>query len=219
MARVLDLFCGAGGATKGYQNAGYDVFGVDHKYFPNYPGTLLISDFRKIPMDFMESFDLIHASPPCQKFSSSRPMARKELAQYDDFVAETREILQAVGLPYVIENVEGAPLNDPIMLCGSMFDMPIERHRLFEIGGFDVLQPTCNHNRQKKLWPQGFPSNKKGRPNGRVVSVFGHGGGGPGRDIKLWSWAMGIDWMYKNELAQAIPPKYTEYIAHYFPLV
>lgn len=209
---LYDVFCGAGGASVGYSRAGFDVVGIDHAPQKNYP-------FEFIQMDAFEFFARVqrgefpqpatwHCSPPCQAHSSLRALHRDR--DYPDLIEQTREALIASGRPWVIENVPGAPLRDAVTLCGSMFGLgahcrdgsfhQLRRHRLFECSEF-LLAPLCNH---------------KGRP----VGVYGHGGGTEGR-----AWlpgingftgtaserraAMGIDWMRREELSQAIPPAYT----------
>lgn len=197
--RLLDLFCGAGGAGKGYADAGFDVTGVDIWHQPNYP-------FRFIQADAMEvdpsGFDAVHASPPCQGYSKLARMHPTRAAEYPRLIEPLRERLLAAGVPYVIENVEGAPLNDPVVLCGSQFGLGVERgylrrHRLFECS-FQVMRLLCCH-------PANVPA----------VGVYGHGGHS-GKHRMLYkaeaAEAMGIDWMTRDELTQAIPPAYTNYI-------
>lgn len=149
--RLLDLFCGAGGATRGYQLAGFHVTGVDDKPQPHYVGDEFHqADALTFPLD---GFDAIHASPPCQAHSSLRALQKGK--KYPDLIPETRALLVASGLPYVIENVEGAPLGERgflIMLCGTMFRLQtpdgraeIRRHRLFELSFSIALRPPCQH--------------------------------------------------------------------------
>lgn len=152
----------------------------------------------------LAGFDLIHASPPCQRFSTmTRRWNRQE--DHPDLVAVTRDLLRASGAAYVIENVPGAPLENPATLCGSMFGLPLRRHRCFETS-FPVLAPSCNHAGQ-----------------GRIVGVYGNPGGSSKRDgIKFasfdeWKLAMEIDWMIVAELAEALPPAYTAFLAGQFP--
>lgn len=149
----------------------------------------------------IEFFDAIHASPPCQRYSTMTARHGKERVEsHPDLVEPTRQLLIESRLPYVIENVPQAPLVDPVTLCGSMFGLKVRRHRNFETN-FEVRQPECRHNEQ-----------------GPVVGVYGHAGGTSKRDgltfggVDTWREAMGIDWMVGDELAEAIPPAYTEYI-------
>jgi DNA (cytosine-5)-methyltransferase 1 len=201
--RLLDLFCGAGGCSVGYARAGFEVVGVDINPQPRYPFEFHQADALTFPLD---GFDAIHASPPCQAHSDLRHMWNAK--QHEDLVAVTRDRLHASGLPYVIENVEGAPLRQPLILCGTSFALgasraELRRHRLFEVNWpIATLLPPCGHGR--------FP---------RVIGVYG----GHGRDRRRATntqdfsvaerrEAMGIDWMSSDELSQAIPPAYTQFI-------
>ena len=194
---LLDLFCGAGGAAMGYHRAGFDVIGVDINPQPHYPFTFWQTDAFTDCIPYPPPA-AIHASPPCQAYSS----ATRNDIEYPDLVADTRRLLESTGLPYVIENVPGAPLNDPTVLCGSMFGMRrIRRHRLFETN-FPLSVPSpCQHDSQRD-----------------VMNVTGHGEQGNTRRTGAhWGAdarreAMGIDWMTRDELSQSIPPAYTEYI-------
>ena len=197
--RLLDLFCGAGGAAKGYHDAGFEVVGVDINPQPNYPYRF----FQHDALDFLLSrplraFDVIHASPPCQAFTTARVIYGKE---HPDLLTPTRKLLQQSGLPWVIENVPGAPMRRDLILCGSMFpelrdgDYGIVRHRWFEFSDpslAPVLVPPCSH-----------PP--------KTVSVFGHGGH-VYHGVEQWRRVMGIDWMKRDEIALAIPPAFTEFV-------
>ena len=204
--RLLDLFCGAGGAGEGYHRAGFDVTGVDIKPQPHNPHKFIQADALEYAREHGREFDAIHASPPCQAYSVLKSM--KNAKHHIGLIPSTRKLLEAIGLPYIIENVPGAPLQSysclfgkhGVMLCGSMFDLGVERgylrrHRLFETS-FSVKQPFCNHH-------------------GPAVGVYGHGGH-TGKHRMLYrkeaSVAMGIDWMNRDEMCQAIPPVYTEFI-------
>lgn len=206
--RVLDLFCGAGGASAGYIAAGFEVVGVDINDQPNYPFDFiqanaigwLINETAK------GGFDLIHASPPCQSFSAYRRKGQGVGDGYPNLIPEVRELLQQTGLPYVIENVPGAPLQDPITLCGSSFGLDVRRHRLFETS-FAVDPLPCDHAWQTPRFP---PATNRTNLR-RTVEV------GVWRiPMDVQSKAMGIDWMTREELSQAIPPAYTEFIARQF---
>jgi DNA (cytosine-5)-methyltransferase 1 len=201
--RLLDLFCGAGGAARGYADAGFEVVGVDIKPQPRYPFPFVQGD----ALEYMEwdlgkselgQFDAIHASPPCQAFTKARKLQGNE---HPDLVGLTRELLIETGLHYVIENVKGAPLINPVVLEGQMFpELNVHRPRLFETN-----------------WPLEVPlmrpppprQTKMGRPliEGEAIQVVGHFS-----DVPAGRRAMGIDWMTQGELAQAIPPAYTEFI-------
>jgi DNA (cytosine-5)-methyltransferase 1 len=203
--RILDLYCGAGGAAKGYSLAGFEVVGVDHLPQPNYPFRLIQSDaletlqsLLKIGVDY---YDAIHASPPCQAFSAYR---RARPGDYESLIEPTRELLKETGLPYVIENVPGAPLIEPIQLCGTSFPhLEIRRHRLFECS-FPIEGLACNHGR---LTERKYPGSSN-RPNGRTVCNIGEWR----VPLDQQKVATDIDWMTREELAQSIPPAYTEYI-------
>lgn len=208
--RLLDLFSGAGGAAMGYHRAGFDVVGVDIEPQANYPFEFHQADALLILRDLVAGrlwsrCDVIHASPPCKASSSMRHMWNAR--QHNDLIAPTRELLERTGLPYVIENVEGAALRNPIRLCGSSFGLgaagrQLRRHRLFECS-FPVMSRPCQHR-------------------GDVIGVYGTGGGGQmtrgfkARGAREAGEALGIDWMRSlDELSQAIPPAYTEYVGGY----
>lgn len=202
--RALDLFCKAGGVSVGLQRAGFEVTGVDINPQPHYRGgTFVQADALTFDLS---GYHLVWASPPCQKFSA---LARLHPdAVHPDLIAPVRTRLQASGAgAWVIENVPGAPLLTPFLLCGSMFGLGVQRHRLFE-ASFPTLTPCCNHG----VWSWGRPtsqSNKRrGRVRSRVVAVYG-GGIGKEEDKRA---AMGIDWMTRQELNQAIPPAFSEWI-------
>jgi DNA (cytosine-5)-methyltransferase 1 len=207
--RLLDLFCGAGGAAMGYHRAGFEVVGVDINPQPHYPfefhqadalafieeGMLTQGDYWTGQVGF---FDAIHASPPCQAYSWA---AKRWNVERADLVEPTRDLLQATGLPYVIENVIGAPLYQPLTLCGTQFGLEVIRHRLFE-SNVMLMAPgvKCRHEGSVK--------------DGTYVTVAGHGGDNiKGRGSRAAKQrAMGIDWMTDAELNEAIPPAYTEWI-------
>lgn len=229
--RLLDLFCGAGGAAEGYRRAGFtEIVGVDFVPQPNYPFMFLqmnaIDALKSMAYDegrafyqFARGFDLIHASPPCQKHSRLKKLGEARNGAYPehvDHVAETRELLKVIGTPYVIENVEGAPLLDLIKLCGSMWPaLRVYRHRLFECS-FPVAQPVHRPHDDKT------PSVGLGMSPKGFISVCGEGGvkGMKAPEIlAYWRYAMGISWMKtRKELALAIPPAFTEYIGSQFVL-
>jgi len=199
---LLDLFSGAGGAAMGYHRAGFDVVGVDIAPQPRYPFRFVQADAMTYPLD---GFDAIHASPPCQAYSAMRTNwnARKD---HPELVEPVRERLQSSGLPWVMENVPGAPMAPLFLMCGSAFGLglpgyQLRRHRWFETSGAWQLSPPCQHR-------------------GPVIGIYGDHGRdqrrseGYGRYFTLdeRKAAMGIDWMARGELDQAIPPAYTEYI-------
>jgi DNA (cytosine-5)-methyltransferase 1 len=205
--RLLDLFCGAGGAAMGYSRAGFDdIVGVDINPQPNYPFEFYRADVTRFTPNMLHGFDLIHASPPCQAYSTLRHSPGN--VDYPDLIDSTRRLLQSSGLPYVIENVAGAPLGNPVQLCGSSFDLrhdgfELRRHRLFE-SSFPVLVPPCDHQ-DPVLGVYGDLS-KTRRKSTRGVKA----------GIVDAQELMGIDWMTPAELTEAIPPAYTEYLGRQF---
>lgn len=204
---ILDLFCGAGGAAMGYHRAGFEVVGVDHKPQRHYPFEFIQGDALDFAALHGWHFDAIHASPPCQVHSVATPDKSLHL----DLIPATRFILESLGLPYVIENVIGArrALRNPVMLCGADFGLKVYRHRLFES---NILLMTCPHQPHRDNTPRaGRGASSKG-----FISVVGNGGVKKSpAGVKFLDYirmAMGIDWMSRDELAQAIPPAFTEYI-------
>lgn len=213
--RLLDAFCGAGGCTRGYQLAGFHVTGVDINPQPRYVG----EEFHQgDALEFIAAhghdFDAIHASPPCQAYSVANNIHGR--TDHPELIDVTRGAMVAADLPYVIENVEGARrhMMNPVTVCGRALGLGVKRHRLFETS-FPVLVHPC---------PHGHP--------GDWVSVFGHtvlerghvigkakGGGNRIKRRHLGTErgreAMGIDWMARDELSEAVPPAYTEHIGHY----
>lgn len=198
--KLLDLYCCGGGAGKGYSLAGFDVVGVDIEKQPKYPFEFYLSDAIEYLMKNYGDFDAVHASPPCQAYTLAGQQHRKSGKEYKDLVEVTRGALIDTGLPFVIENVPHSPLIDPVELCGSMFDLQTYRHRLFE-SNFKIVPPHHPDHVAKNT--------KMGRApvEGEFIQVVGHFSGVP-----FARKAMGIDWLGQKELAQAIPPAYTEYI-------
>lgn len=199
--RLLDLCCKAGGCAVGYSRAGFEVVGVDHESQKRFPFEFHQADALEFLGAHAHEFDAIHASPPCQRYSRAALRAGTS-HRHPDLVGPFREALEATRLPYVMENVPGAPLRTWFKLCGTMFRLKVRRHRWFEVNwDLPVLVPmACDHSY-------------------RTYSVFGHGSGnrnGNKRNdagtVAEWKDAMGIDWMVRDELSQAIPPAYTEYI-------
>lgn len=209
MARLLDLFCGAGGAGWGYHRAGFEVIGVDIKPQPRYPFAFVQMDALKYLRTWIFEdalIDAIHASPPCQRWSESNG-AKSEA--HPDLITPLRPLLEATSLPYVIENVRHAPLLSPFVLCGSSVGLRVRRHRSFETN-FSVVVPPCAHGLQRSN-PHRLRSGYE-PPDDAIVPVYG--GGQAGFSIARCRAAMGIDWMTTDELNEAIPPAYTELIGH-----
>lgn len=202
---LLDMYACAGGAAMGYSRAGFDVIGVDIQRRKSYPFECIEADVLTLdPKWIADNFDAVHASPPCQAHTALKTMHNAKV--HSDLIEPTRRLLNATGLPWIMENVVGAPLIDPVVLCGTMFglgtgDAELRRHRLFETNFSIPLTPQCHHRKP------------------RVIGVYG----GHGRDrrrthntqdfsVAQRAEAMGINWMTGVELSQAIPPAYTEHL-------
>lgn len=198
--KALDLFCGAGGAARGLQMAGFHVTGVDIAPQPRYAGDVFIqADALTFPLD---GFDFVGASPPCQFASVCTPMAYR--ANHPNLIPATRARLQVAGVPYVIENVANARkhLHNPVMLCGSMFGLGVWRHRYFECSWpVDFLTLTCRHDNVPVL-VSGSPRRKN------VLGILDR----TEPSTQERRDAMGIDWMTREELDEAIPPAYSHYL-------
>lgn len=201
--RALDLFCGAGGASMGLWRAGFDVVGVDLHPQPEYPFTFVQADALEYFREHC-NFDLVWASPPCQAFTAYKRRP-DHVAPRANLIPDVRTDLIASGAPYIIENVEGAraELRNPIRLCGSMFGLDVQRHRLFETS-FPMTQPECDHS----VWAARFPqaTNRKNKRKTVEVGVYRI-------PLAVQREAMGIDWMSLKTLSQAIPPAYAEWLA------
>ncbi len=208
--KLLDAFCKAGGASYGYSLAGFEVTGVDIEPQKNYPFEFYQDDALDFIAEHGHEYDVISCSPPCQAFTKYKN-ARPDLPErYPNLVPQTRKILKQSGKLYVIENVPGSPLINPIVLCGSMFGLDVQRHRLFELNIF-LLTPQCNHS----IWPPNrFPGGRsRERGNARVLCR---------NTVEIGRWNIpietqkaaigGLDWMELTELSQAIPPAYTKWL-------
>lgn len=234
---LIDLYCCAGGATKGYQRAGFYVIGVDRDPQPNYCGDAFVQ------MDALEFLATLaadgsvlmhepwrgrlnlngiaafHGSPPCQKHTALTKGNERRGWTNDhiDLIPETRDFFEWFGLPYVIENVQGSPLRRDLVLCGlKHFGLKVFRHRYFELGGWSMSPITCDgrgdHAGHRVAgWRHGV------KYDGDMVAVYGDGGGKG--SIAEWESALGIEWVTrgsmkdrKRTLAEAIPPAYTEHI-------
>jgi len=212
--KLLDLFCKAGGASMGYHTAGFEVVGVDIKKQKRYPFEFIHADALEIlaDRDFLKQFDVIAASPPCQTHSSTKHLrnAQGHTTTKLDLIPETREALEAWGGAYIIENVPGAPLINPIVLCGSSFGLKVRRHRQFE-SNVKLLGSICDHKKQGR--PVGVYGAMKDNPKGidRTTGKMVYGGR-TATSIEEAREAMGIDWMLWGDLVEAIPPAYTHYL-------
>lgn len=221
--KLLDLFCGAGGASTGYYRAGFDVTGVDLHPQKRYPFPFIQADAIEYALSHGWQYDAIHASPPCQKYSQITKKQYRD--NHPDLIPHTRFVLQSLGIPYIIENVERArkALHNPVMLCGADFGLKVYRHRLFESNvtlyvpqhfPHDDKTPRAGHG----ISPKGMLSITSGG-NGITqqqlkyasakgfISIAGNIGGGD-----YARYAMAIDWMTNAELSQSIPPAFTEYL-------
>ncbi len=189
--KALDLFCGAGGMAMGLHRAGYDVTGVDHQTQPNFPFAFVQADALEYVRQHGHEYALVHASPPCQAYSRATAW-RGNRSSHPDLIAATRQALVATGRPWVIENVQEArrKLNHPIMLCGTMLGLRVQRHRYFESPQLVLVAlPDCAH-----------------RPGDYS---FDHG---KKQTERVYADAMGCDWMTVHEARQAIPPAFAEWI-------
>ena len=208
--KLLDLFCGAGGAAQGYHLAGFEVVGVDIAPQPHYPFEFYQANALEYVAEHGREFDVIHASPPCQAYCSFRRLNEalgRDQSRHPDLIAATRAALRATGSKvYVIENVPNAPLIEPILLCGEMFGLRVFRHRLFEVNRFLLAPPHPRH-------PRGSTTNAY-----RGVSAFVYGAthiSVAGNNFRLGDAkaAMGIDWdVTRREISQMIPPAYTRWL-------
>lgn len=205
--RLLDLFCCAGGAGVGYYRAGFDVVGVDITPHPNNPHPFIQTDALTLDPKFIATFDAVHASPPCQSYSDLAKRNRNG-HKWPRLIEPVREMLIRSGLPFVIENVEGAPLHNPVVLCGTMFPkLRVIRHRLFETN-FEIVPPA--HKKHPKVHTFDRRKSHFGRTDEWVDFVQVTGGGNC--TLAAAQDAMGIDWMTKNEINESIPPAYTELV-------
>jgi DNA (cytosine-5)-methyltransferase 1 len=214
--KLLDLYCKAGGCSAGYAKAGFEVIGVDINPQPNYPFKFIQANALETLKDeeFISQFSAIAASPPCQAHSKARGLSEArnggKYGNHLDLIPETRELLIKTGKPYIIENVAGAPLNNPLKLFGSQFkNLYTQRERWFE-SNIPLVEPEEPRQKMKTL------SAGNGIGEDGSISIVGNGGvrGLNSKQIRLyWGFAMGgIDWMTRDELAEAIPPAYTEFL-------
>ena len=194
--RALDLFCKAGGVSVGLSRVGFDVTGVDIAQQKNYPFKFICAGALDVDLS---GYDFIWASPPCQLFTTFKHLTTKN---YKDLIEPVRQRLKATGKPYIIENVVGAPLENPVTLCGSMFGLRVYRHRIFE-SNIQLKEPIHPLHLQSTV-----KCGRKPKP-GDFVSIAGNVS-----DVKYCGRAMGITWMNQSEIGEAIPPAYSEYLAH-----
>lgn len=202
--KLLDAYCCQGGATRGYEAAGFEVTGVDKDWQPRYPAEFVRADAVEFIREHGAEYDLIHASPPCQFDSDCQRIMGRE---HPDLIGPTREALEATGRPWVIENVGGArsKLRDPVELCGAMFGLRTYRHRYFETGGWTLTAPEhpAHTARQTKM-------GRSPRP-GEFIHAVGNFSG-----VALVREDWGVHWMNRDGIREAIPPAYAEYIGRQF---
>lgn len=200
---LLDLFCGAGGAAMGYRLAGFDVVGVDVEHQPNYPFKFVQWDALAYAALNGRDFDVIHASPPCQRYCAPSQYNGNR-GSYPDYVAVVRELLKFIGKPWVIENTPGAPLVDPVVLCGTMFGLRVYRHRLFE-SSEPLTAPE-----HPKHGPRCARNGVLPRDD-QFMTITG------GKHSRAWTraagFALGVEWMTTTRaVCESIPPAYTFHI-------
>lgn len=204
--RILDLFCGAGGAGQGYKQAGFHVTGVDIAPQPDYAGDLFIQgDALEYLAAHGREYDAVHTSPPCQA-SCTLTKGTNKGRGYLNLIPATRELLAELKVPTVIENVQGSDLRRDLTLCGEMFGLGVIRHRYFEVAGFPVAVPAHKPHRGRVA---GYRHGQW--YDGPYFAVYGDGGGKG--TVAQWQQAMGMHWTAnRKSIAEAIPPAYTEYI-------
>ena len=221
---ALDLYCGAGGATRGLQQAGFHVVGVDLHRQPNYCGDAFV---RADALEYLKTadldrFDFIWASPPCPRFTALKTAPNAKGDAHPDLITPTRELLRVTGLPYVIENVEGAKkyLIDPVMLCGTSFGLEtppyttapdgfeLQRHRLFEVFGFPVFAPPCRHSGRPVIGIYGGHVRDRRRELGKNHRS------GSNLPLEFAFTAMGVPLgsMTLTSLCDGIPPAFSQFV-------
>lgn len=209
--KLLDLFCGAGGCSVGYHDAGFEVVGVDIKPQPHYPFEFYQADALAFCTAHGHKFDAIHASPPCQAYSGMRQITISRYGsapEHPDLIAETRHALEATGKEWVIENVQHSPLRTQVILCGAAMGLPgLARHRHFESSILLPSPPACCHRQQAQTI--GIYGEK---PDGRRVSYRHHRLTRIASSLAEAQELMQVDWMNWQELRNAIPPAYTRWV-------
>ncbi len=200
--RLLDLFSGAGGSAVGYARAGFEVVGIDLRSQPHYPFEFHQADALTYPLD---GFDAIHASPPCQAFTAYRRRGQGVGVGYPDLIGTVRVRLVRAGVPYVIENVPGAPLRNYVQLCGTGLALHVQRHRWIE-SNVSLAGVPCAHGRNHPQFPQA--TNRRNKRRTIEIGVWRI-------PLAVQQAAMGIDWMTLEELSEAIPPAYTTFIGDF----
>lgn len=205
--RLLDAFCGEGGASVGYHRAGFDVVGVDlsAKALRRYPFPSVRADAVWFIREHGHEFDIVAGSPPCKAHND---LQRQWKRDHPNLIPPTRAAMISTGRPWVIENVEGAPLIEPLVLCGAAFLL-----------GAICADGVGRHLRRHRLFESNVPLMGGGCacPAGQSLGIYGTGGGGQmtrgyKADRAEAAEALGVDWMTRAGLSQAIPPAYTEFL-------
>ncbi len=210
--RIADLFCGAGGAAKGLHDAGFEVVGFDINPQKNYPFEFHQADALTVDL---RKFNAVWASPPCQHYTQALTNSggfnqngiRKTKEDYPDLLGDVKSLFQAIEVPWIIENVVGAPFDWGVVLCGQSFGLPIYRHRVFQSSHLVFAPGHIKHTKRIQDGTIVPVYNGKWMTNGSAFPVP--------REVRTrqaWRTAMGIDWMTKQELTQAIPPAYSAFL-------
>jgi DNA (cytosine-5)-methyltransferase 1 len=203
--KLLDLFCGAGGAGRGYMDAGFDVTGIDIAPQPDYPGTFIQGDALAYLAAHGHEYDAIHASPPCQA-SSALTKGTNKGREYLNLIPATRALLALHNKPTVIETVQGSDLRRDLTICGEMFGLGVIRHRYFETSGFTALPlDHVKHRGKARGWRHGVYY------DGPYFQVYGSGGGKG--TVAEWQDAMGMHHTSnRKSIAEAIPPAFARFV-------
>ena len=210
--KLLDLFCKQGGCSMGYHRVGFEVTGVDIDPQPNYPFQFQQADALDFLAKHGSEFDVIHASPPCQSYSAATAEYRKKGKVYVDMVADTRAALDALGKPWIMENVPRSPVRRDIELCGVHFGLRVIRWRWFEVGGGLFIMNPYPPQIIKGMVKKGMAVSVVGKGSYKHTRGDAHPVFDQGSIKKTWQYAMGIDWMDCEGLREAIPPAYTEWL-------
>lgn len=213
MYRVIDICCCDGGISEGFNRSKLfsKIVGVDIEPHPDYPFEFIQKDFQDLDPEWIRrNFDLVHISPPCQLHSWAVAKDKDRHEKYINLIPQARELVNKVGLPAIIENVTQAPIRNDLTLCGVMFGLNVVRHRRFELHKFFAVQPP--HIRHAKPYMDVFNQYKS-----KYMQIAGHGGSSPSYKIEDWQKAMDISHIkLKENLVEAIPPAYSQYIAMQF---
>lgn len=215
--KLLDLYCGAGMASDGYAQAGFKVFGIDLNSQPSYPYEFRQGNALEIlkDFDFLKQFDIIHASPPCQKHTRAKHLrtAQGGKSKYDDLLTPTLELLRKTKIPWIVENVPGSPgMENAVVQCGSSYDLKVRRHRLFLSDDIPIVGSKCDHKKQGKpigvYHVMGDTCRGVCSKTGKLVI-----GGSTAKTVEEGRWAMGVDRLISwNELKEGFPPAYTKHL-------